>query len=369
MTTEPSRPANDALDGVRDTLMVERAVHVVAQVERRSRLLASLPRPDRRQLVRGAMAIGEGVDLPSDLPVEAPEGEARPVEHLPPTGADLVLVGRTDNYLRLRAFYLDARLTLALHVGWPPWPLTSQLHRGAALRGRLPPIDSLVVPRALETGRGLRHAWLVEELVGGCRPAASEWQAVGSVLLDRMIGIWRGDGVRRRPARALLPPSRVRSAVAIIESEPGLDLDRARLATQAWELSRLPGDLLHGLTHGDPQRSNVLIQPDGGLALVDWEAARRRLVAHDSVKVLDELVDPLPVVERLAENLAGLGVVYGLPWRQQVAIACLIRLAGTRRWISRATVARLRGLPEVERRVALNRRASVRLLERLLLEP
>lgn len=86
------------------------------------------------------------------------------------------------------------------------------------------------------------------------------------------------------------------------------------------------------LSHGDPGLGNVLRLTDGRLALVDWEDAARRPVAHDVVKVAMSCPDPLSVVQMSAP--AGLrptmDAAGAAAWSHQLAVALAVFLSGWR---------------------------------------
>jgi hypothetical protein len=348
--------------------LIERALSALARVEQNSRLLRDIGAP--RALLAGERLAATDASVVAALALE-PVALASSVDPShQPVRADAVLVGRADNYLRLRAFYLGPGLTVAIHHGWPPRPLTSNLHRGAAMRSRLHLAgggDDVVAPRPLERGRELRGAWLVEELLPGRPLAQRDWPRRAPQLCASLVGASIAGGAASRPIRGVLKRATVRAAVGVIDRDSGGGADATNLAARISRLAQSEREVFVGPTHGDPGRRNVLLLADGRLALLDWEAARVRVVAHDLVKAIEELDDPLAALDDFEQRLTRAGLEAG-GWREQAALACLLRLAGSQRWLGRARVAGLLGRSSVSALAARNRRRTSRLLERLLLE-
>ncbi|HVM30793.1 MAG TPA: phosphotransferase [Candidatus Limnocylindrales bacterium] len=346
---------------------MKRSLAALRRAEEASQLLRGLGAP-RPLLVADRLAVADP-SLANVLPIEPPHEAPLPAPGLPPVRADAVLVGRADNYLRLRAFYLDARLSIAIHHGWPPRILPSNLHRGAAVRQRLVAgglgDGRLTAPRPLEQGRGLLGAWLLEEMLPGRTVNVEEWPALAPLVAVELIGASLASDSTECSLEEVLPPASLRQAIDEIERQHDLGLDVQGLVHRARKLVGSEGRVVVAPTHGDPGRRNVISMQDGGLGLVDWEAARVRLVAHDLIKAVEDLDDPVAAVDTIASGLPP-AAPRSISWSDQAAVACLARVAGSRRWLSRSRVASLLGRSAVSARAARNRQLTIRLLDRLL---
>lgn len=266
--------------------------------------------------------------------------------------ADVVVAGamRTAEQLRFRAFYVtEAQRTLVVQqriAADTPTPLVTGTAHQSTLVGRTP----FAVPQILETGRATRGLdadavadWLVEEAFDGAPVGAADAaQAVEEVLV--LLGeTWQRLGVTHE---RLSGDQRTRALTAFSgladDPPPGIwpdDLDPHHTWLRARALLDDGRPLTVGLSHGDPGLGNVLRLSDGRLALVDWEDAGYRPLAHDIVKVLMSAPDPrrlaatLEAPEPLRPALIAAGAV---PWRLQVAMALLLFLSGWRNRYFRA---------------------------------
>lgn len=278
--------------------------------------------------------------------------------------ASVALVGgMADEHVRARSFYLctPVPLAMALHEH-PDTGSATGLLRGVEIQrlahGRLP----VAVPRVVlaetvgllplvplgERRRGpaptpVRADVVVEEWLPGT-PVAVDDQGVTAELLDVVGTLWSleetgsltlDDDVRERVA--------TRFAALVDRGQRwGLwpdDLDRLGLGARVRALLDAEPRLTVGLSHGDPGLGNALRTENGGLALVDWEDAGRRVLSHDVLKILNSASTP-------GQDWAGLHppVPAGadprtLPADQQLALALLQFLAG---WNDRTRRARAR---------------------------
>lgn len=340
------------------------ALDLVARVERASRLLREGASPPRHFHMHDRFGVAEGVVTPPDLPFTIPTELTTRRDDLPRAGADVVRVGKGEDIIRVRAFYLDPGLTVVIHGRLlVPWPRPAALHRGAEVVERVYGLSDLVVPRPLERGRSLRRAWLVEEIIDGQAISPDEWPALVPRVLEGLVQMWIGAGVETTIAERVLSARRVRSALKVLDSMVDLDVDHRAVARGVRRIAGTRGSLLVGWCHGDPMRTNVLRMPDDRLALVDWEAAGRRPLGWDGSKAVMSLIDPLPAVEAIAPTMERLGGSDVLSWRDQLAVGCLVRLA---RSSTRLVRAELSGNNEFRAHVVESRRRNLTLLARLL---
>lgn len=271
--------------------------------------------------------------------------------------ADVVVAGamRTAEQLRFRAFYVtEAQRTLVVQQRiqpTTPTPLVAGSEHQRALAGRTP----FAVPRILEgghAGRGFAgrgpHAdavadWLVEEALDGAPVGAAEAAEAVPELLALLGETWQRLGVTHE---RLGGDQRSRALTAFSgladDPPPGIwpgDLDPHHTWLRVRALLDDGRPVTVGLSHGDPGLGNVLRLADGRLALVDWEDAGYRPLAHDVVKVLMSAPGPramattLEAPETLRPALAAAGAI---PWRLQVAVALVLFLSGWRNRYFRA---------------------------------
>lgn len=290
--------------------------------------------------------------------------------------ADVVVAGvmRTAEQLRFRAFYVtETPRTLAVQqrlAPGTPTPLVAGSAYQRSLAGRTP----FAVPRVLDSGLA-EHGlcgdavadWLVEEAVDGAAVRPEDAEDTARELLELLAETWQRLGVTHEPLGGE-ERSRAWAAFSSLAGDPpcgswpaGLDphvtLRRARtLLDDARPLTV-------GLSHGDPGLGNVLRTTDGRLALVDWEDAGHRPLAHDVLKVLMSAPDTRALASTLdapASLRPALASAGAAPWRLQVAAALLLFLSG---WRNRYVRAVKRGSGH-----AANRRmhTMLRLLDDLL---
>ncbi len=127
----------------------------------------------------------------------------------------------------------------------------------------------LVVPEAMRSRAGnlVEDGVTLERFLEG-RPADAR-------SLTRLRAVLRSfhEATRQLPQR----PGFASSAAMVQRRSAGdIDLDRmppdlVEVCRAAW--SRL-ADVPHSVVHGDLQRDNVLVTPEGDVALVDWDEAR-----------------------------------------------------------------------------------------------
>ncbi len=266
--------------------------------------------------------------------------------------ADVVLAGamRTAEQLRFRAFYVtEALRTLVVQqrlAPGSPTPLVAGSAHQRTLAGRTP----FAVPKVLESGlagRGLSGDavadWLVEEAVDGAAVRPEDAGATVHEVLALLAETWQRLGVTHEPLGAEQRSRALTAFTGLVEDPPpgswlpGLDPDATLRRARALLDDARP--LTVGLSHGDPGLGNVLRLPDGRLALVDWEDAGHRPLAHDVLKVLmsgpgpRDLAAALEVPASLRPALTSAGAV---PWRLQVALALLLFMSGWRNRYFRA---------------------------------
>jgi hypothetical protein len=305
-----------------------RQLVVLDGLERKSRVLRGLTQAPTTYRLGEGLAVAAHLEGGLDMPLELPSFDA-PLSQPLAARADMVWLRRRGGTTRLRAFYLSSGVTLALHSK-RPWLRRSGLHRGAATLRRLHDRGALALPLPLEQGRGLSYAWTVERLVAGRPSSREEWPALVPRLVDGLLPIWATDEIESKPAR---------DVVAAREMEAGLRLlregswsDSATLPVDRLEAAEaLSGRLFVGLCHGDPVPENVIQLADNRLGLIDWEASGQRPIAHDSIKILRWLEDPLPAAEAIGERVVERTGLESADWREQLAIETLRALARSAR--------------------------------------
>jgi hypothetical protein len=266
--------------------------------------------------------------------------------------ADVVVAGamRTAEQLRFRAFYVtEAHRTLVVQQRFDPatpTPLVAGSEHQRALAGRTP----FAVPRVLESGlarRGLGADavadWLVEEVFDGAPVGPDHAADAVPELLALLAETWERLGLTHE---RLSGEQRTRALTAFSgladDPPPGIwpdDLDPHHTWLRVRALLDDGRPLTVGLSHGDPGLGNVLRLADGRLALVDWEDAGYRPVAHDVVKVLMSSPDPRGLARLLEEPASlrpALAAAGAVPWRLQVAVALVLFLSGWRNRYFRA---------------------------------
>ncbi len=290
---------------------------------------------------------------------------------LSPSSADVVMAGmmRTADRLRFRAFYLvnrDIDTTLSLSVQQRAQPtVATPLVAGTRVQASLQGQTSFVVPKVVEVGSAGRLPgsgaadWVVEEALDGAPVLTEDTAEVADQLVDGLAAMW----VRMGVTHAALDPdacARARAAFTrlVNDAPEGVwppDVSRHSLERRAQTALDGKRPVTIGMTHGDPGVGNALRLRDGRLALIDWEYAGRRAVAHDILKVVKSTPDPrastamLNAPEGLRAPMAAAGA---MPWRHQVAVALLLFLRG---WRSRHDRAVQRGSvgPNIRRMYAM----------------
>jgi Choline/ethanolamine kinase len=253
--------------------------------------------------------------------------------------ADAVVAARLSGpRTRVRAFYLDRDEPVSLLVHARPWRVydrgVRRLLDGVAVQSRWPSGAHVLVPAVLGSGSRPGFDWVAEQLLVGRHPTGWQWQRAAPVLVEELLTATLGQGVQRRPLRDQLPAGAVTAilgrlsvatrgvAGASPSHPPSLEATLRRLADST-------SDVLVGTCHGDPVQGNVLVLPGGRLALVDWEHAGSRLVAHDTAKILVGAADPLDLFRRTLP-LVGPSLGPGMAtWPEQLAVALLQQVA---RW-------------------------------------
>ena len=266
--------------------------------------------------------------------------------------ADVVVAGamRTAHQLRFRAFYVtDVHRSLVVQqrsAPGTPTPLVAGSAHQRTLAGRTP----FAVPRVLASGLAVHGLsgdavadWLVEEAVDGATVRPEDAEDTVHELLALLAETWQRLGVTHEPL-APEPRARALAAFAALTTDPPPGcwpggLDPQAMALRAHALLDDPRPLTVGLSHGDPGLGNVLRVSDGRLALVDWEDAGHRPLAHDVLKALMSAPDPRALAATLdapASLRPALAAAGAVPWRLQVAVALLLFLSGWRNRYLRA---------------------------------
>jgi hypothetical protein len=349
-------------DAARDRLS---ALELAARVERESRALASIGLVARNYRVHDRLLVARDIEGRNQLPFDvAAAGADDVVEPGHRVGADVIRLGKVEDIVRVRAFYVGAGLSAVAHGSLPvPWPRPSVLHRGARVAALARRHGAFVVPRPIETGRGFRHAWLVEELVEGRHATRHEWPSVVPRVIDGMAEMWLASGLSSRPLRQVLTPRLTQTALQLLERDERLDIDRGLIGDAIRRLAEERRKVLVGWCHGDPMDANVLLTPDNRVALIDWEAAARRPVAWDLSKLVSEIPDARALVDRFDRRLASAVGGDTLAWRDQLVAICIVRFARSRLRLVRAG---LSGNRAFEDHIHATRQRNLGLATRLL---
>lgn len=270
--------------------------------------------------------------------------------------ADVALLGlmRGTGQFRFRSFYLDAggergAVTLGVHQRADP-AVPAPLAVGACVADSLAGRTPLVVPELLDFGTstlGDRSSsatvdWVVETALDAHPVAAEEVTATIHELIELLAETWSRSGVEHVAMAA--PDRAVISGVfaeLVVEPHPGAwpaDLDPAQIGRRVEKLLDEPRPLTVGISHGDPGLGNVLRMSDGRLALVDWEDAGRRPVAHDVIKAALSAPDPVDVIDRhrLSAAVSRSIAADAAAWDRQLAIALVTFMKGWKHRYARA---------------------------------
>lgn len=300
------------------------ALAVVGHVER----LAGFRRWRAKRVVEvhDHLAHRRGLDvaaLPAVVRELLPGGEADPHECTARMAAEVVRFGKFDGEggTRLRSFVLGRDpTTIKVQSGAPDdrSGLTRELAARLEVSRTVPHLAPAVLGHGWSTSRGLQ--WLHERVVDGRHPTrASEVSEIADDVLAAVEPLYRASGTCSRPFSAVAAPdtaSRWSEAVATLPSLAPLD-------APVRELLAADRDVEVGLAHGDLVATNVVVTDAGAIVLVDWEFARRRLVAGDLAKLALQASDPEHVLthaERRLGDLVGAPRA-SHPLRHQVALA------------------------------------------------
>jgi hypothetical protein len=344
--------------------VIAESLHLIAAVERQSPVIRGLETAPRPLRTEGNLVVTEGLTEAPDLPLSLslPGGVVR--SDLPEVKADVVVTGRASHRLRMRAFYLEANLTLVVH-GRMPLLMRNRLHAGAAVLARVYGQSSLVMPRPHERGRRHRHAWIVEDVLRGRATKSEEWPSVAGRVADGLWEIWTVSDLSMAKAGKVVTRAEISRALDMLAALPGPDWSAAS-SSRIQEAAQLSGPMTIGWRHGDPLPGNVIQMTDGRLGLVDWEAAERGPIARDAIKVMRWLEDPLPIADALGERVAARTGLSSVEWRGQLLIEALRSLGRSSAQHARAVA---KGSTDVAGVVERRRHSMVRLLETLSSAP
>jgi aminoglycoside phosphotransferase (APT) family kinase protein len=193
---------------------------------------------------------------------------------LPRRDAEGRLAERTRKELRLLARLPRAELPFAV----------------PELAGALPESGHVALVRRYVCGVPL-------DLRAGRQPSIRPGDVLGSIMaaihrldVTRFVDVLPGHATRRAHARA---------ALAAFD---GLEAAEAREAF-AWAETHLPPDEPGVLVHGDLLGQNILLDPNGPPAVIDWEYAHRGDPAHDLAIVTRGAKQPFQVNDGLGKLL------------------------------------------------------------------
>jgi hypothetical protein len=118
------------------------------------------------------------------------------------------------------------------------------------------------IPRVLAAAEGLDSLWVLEELMPGHTPDPSEVNRWFPAVADWALAVGRPTGRLLRESERWAADR----AQLVAEAPPHL---RRAVEKAAGAIEALPSTPMHG----DLQRTNVLLSPGDGVAVVDWEGA------------------------------------------------------------------------------------------------
>ncbi len=332
---------------------------ILARVEGLSPRLRSLTKEPRQLLLARDRAVDAELEHRS-VPFRVDPRVWRRAPRGPAVRADAVLMSSIPTRrVGLRAFYLDAELTLAVHDA--PLARRSPLLHGSRVADRLRvPAGGVAIPAQLERARRLRLAWVIEELLVGQRIGRADWPQAVDDVVDGVAALWRRASPDRVPVRRVVPWLSSRRVSELLEAMEVLPERPDRFASAVDRLATERRPMLIGWTHGDPVPNNVLRLGDGRPGLVDWERAGRNPLGLDLGRALTPLADPDAAIARVERMAGRLGAARTLPLSLQAAVT-LIGLMPT--WAAQ------RGAWQAAGRAtgyAVRNRRRVALLERLL---
>jgi len=300
----------------------DEALALLARVERASPALRRLGRVPGAVAVRGGTVIRAGAEI-GHLSFDVPVDGWTQAPHLEAMAADALLIGSVPGAaLRLRAFYVDARITVSIHR--VPMRRRSTLLRGSKAAERIGASHAFVIPDQIERSRRLSHAWVVEELLApGRRATRAEWRHVIRDVATGIGELWLRSDSRATSIRKVVPwlaSKELGGLLRAMELEP---TDRGRLLRRIDELAASQRELLVGWTHGDPCVNNVLRLEGHRLGLIDWERAGRNPLGLDACRMLAGLDDPTEAIAWIEEQFHPLTRGRIAPLREQAAISLL----------------------------------------------
>ncbi|MBA4169331.1 MAG: phosphotransferase [Chloroflexi bacterium] len=291
-------------------------------MERASPVLRRLRREPGPVVVHGGTVMRAGAAI-EHLAINVPAGGWTQAAHLEPMAADALLMGSLPGApIRLRAFYVDARITVSIHR--VPMRRRSTLLRGSKAAERIGASHAFVIPDQIERSRRLSHAWVVEELLApGRRATRAEWRHVIRDVATGIGELWLRSDSRATSIRRVVPWLSSKELVNLLRAMELEPTDRGRLLRRIDELAASQRELLVGWTHGDPCVSNVLRLGGPRLGLVDWERAGRNPLGLDACRMLAGLDDPTEAIAWIDDQFQPLARGRIAPLREQAAISLL----------------------------------------------
>lgn len=225
----------------------------------------------------------------------------------------------------------------------PEQPRAAPLARELAVREQ---VAALVrVPAVLDADLTGPYPYLVDVLTDGTHPVSeADRRHAAAVVLEALLALWRETGVSGESVADYLSGV---TAEAVAEG-----LDRAGVEAGAWRsaFDRLAGDgraVPCSMGHGDLNRGNVILDAEGAVTVLDWEAGGVMPLAHD----LHALATLAPQGrDALAARVDGaLGGSTFLPVQDQVQLLLLRRVG---RWPEALARMQRRGYADAEERAA-----------------
>lgn len=134
-------------------------------------------------------------------------------------------------------------------------------------------------------------AWLLEEMIEG-RPFGTEtdWQLAENHLVPALLRFYDGQGLRHVPLRSVYARDRIAPGVNEVIAAYGRavpQLDAVRFRTEMERCFDLATDTVPVVIgHGDLARSNLLIDLENRIVIVDWERCRSLPLSAELLKLL-----------------------------------------------------------------------------------
>mgnify|MGYP001329846358 FL=1 len=268
------------------------------------------------------------------------------------TRADVVAIGKFDveREVRLRAFYERTGLSLRYQSGGPKSGIARTLSAHEHVVRHAPGL----MPQIFEDGRVRGGQYLIEESLFGRHPrAGKELQSIAGEVASGLRRLYEGYGIADvRLSKVLGPkfPKRWEKAARDHSISDQL-ADQIRSLVSRDQLV----EVSYG--HGDLVGTNIMMLPDRGFVLIDWEYAGELPIAFDVAKIHLHCSQPVEAARTLQVALGRpeRGGASHYTFRQQIALAHARYIAWSGPAMQRAKIANR----ETQLRRLISKRRSV----------